>query len=57
MEERHNLKIDHETIRRWMRSSGEITSRRRSRLHRKKRERKESIGQMLQFGWQTPRLV
>ena len=49
LEERHKIKIDHETIRRWLRSSGEITARRRSRGHRKKRERKESIGQMLQF--------
>jgi len=49
LEERHNLKLDHETVRRWLRSNGEITATRRSRGHRKKRERKSSIGEMLQF--------
>jgi len=49
LEEREKIKIDHETVRRWLRSKGEITSRRRSRGHRKKRERKTSIGAMLQF--------
>jgi len=49
LEELHKIKIDHETIRRWLRSNGEITSTRRSRRHRKKRERKRAIGEMLQF--------
>jgi transposase len=49
LEEREDIKIDHETVRRWLRSKGEITSTRRSRGHRKKRERKTSIGAMLQF--------
>lgn len=49
LEELHKIEIDHETIRRWLRSKGEITSTRRSRGHRKKRERKKSIGEMLQF--------
>ena len=47
--ERHSIAINHETIRRWLRSNGEITASRRSRRHRKKRERKTSIGEMLQF--------
>lgn len=49
LEELHKIKIDHETIRRWLRKHGEITSSRRSRRHRKKRDRKSSIGEMLQF--------
>ena len=49
LEEREKIKLDHETVRRWLRSKGEITSTRRSRGHRKKRERKSSIGAMLQF--------
>ncbi len=44
LEELHKIKIDHETIRRWLRENGEITSTRRSRRHRKKRERKSTIG-------------
>lgn len=49
LEERHKIKLDHETVRRWLRSNGEITAIRKHRRHRKKRERKESIGEMLQF--------
>lgn len=49
LEERHKIKLDHETVRRWLRSKGEITATRRSRGHRRKRERKHSIGEMLQF--------
>jgi len=49
LEERHQIKLDHETVRRWLRSTGEITAIRKHRRHRKKRERKESIGEMLQF--------
>lgn len=49
LSERHSISIDHETIRRWLRSHGEITATRKSRGHRKKRERKRSIGEMLQF--------
>jgi len=47
--ERHRIKLDHETVRRWLRAKGEITATRKSRGHRKKRERKSSIGEMLQF--------
>lgn len=49
LEERHKIKIDHETVRRWLREKGEITATRKHRRHRKKRERKSSIGEMLQF--------
>lgn len=49
LEERHQIKLDHETVRRWLRSNGEITAIRKHRRHRKKRERKVSIGEMLQF--------
>jgi hypothetical protein len=49
LEELHKIKIDHETVRRWLRENGEITSSRKSRGHRRKRERKRFIGEMLQF--------
>lgn len=49
LEERHKIKLDHETVRRWLREKGEITATRKHRRHRKKRERKSSIGEMLQF--------
>lgn len=37
LEEYEKIKINHETLRRWMRQSGIITSERKKRLHRKKR--------------------
>jgi len=49
LEDREKITLDHETVRRWLREKGEITSTRRSRGHRKKRDRKTSIGAMLQF--------
>jgi DNA invertase Pin-like site-specific DNA recombinase len=49
LSELHKINIDHETLRRWLRESGEITSIRKSRGHRKKRQRRSSIGEMLQF--------
>src|SRR4030042_2797479 len=47
--ENHNISIDHETIRRWLRSKAITTSMRRKRPHRKKRERRGCCGEMLQF--------
>jgi transposase-like protein len=47
--EYHKISIHHETIRRWMRKNGIITSERKKRPHRRKRERKKAIGEMLQF--------
>lgn len=49
LKENENIEINHETLRRWMRSSGIITSERKKRPHRKKRERRKAIGEMLQF--------
>ena len=47
--ENHNISIDHETIRRWLRAKAITTSMRRKRPHRKKRERRSCFGEMLQF--------
>ena len=47
--ENHNISIDHETIRRWLRAEAITTSMRRKRPHRKKRERRSCFGEMLQF--------
>lgn len=45
----HSIGIDHETIRRWLRSSGIAVSIRKLRPHRKRRERRGSFGELLQF--------
>jgi transposase len=47
--ENHNISVDHETIRRWLRSIAITTSMRRKRPHRRKRERRSCCGEMLQF--------
>ena len=49
LEEYERIKVNHETLRRWMRQSGIISSERKKRPHRKKRERRKAIGEMLQF--------
>lgn len=49
LKEYEKIEINHETLRRWMRSSGIVTSERKKRPHRKKRERRKAIGEMLQF--------
>jgi len=49
LEELEKIKIDHETVRRWMRDNGIITNERKKRPHRKRRERRSAIGEMLQL--------
>ena len=39
LEEYHQIKVDHETLRRWIRSSGHVGWHRQKRPHRKRRER------------------
>lgn len=45
----HHLAIDHETLRRWIRDHGLTTVRRKKRPHRKKRERRQAIGALVQY--------
>jgi len=45
----YNISINHETIRRWMRENAITTSMRRKRPHRKRRERRSSYGDLIQF--------
>ena len=45
----YNLAIDHETLRRWMRQSSIMTSTRKKRPHRKRRDRRSAYGEMIQF--------
>jgi len=47
--EYHGIKIDHETIRLWLRQSAITTSMRKKRPHRKKRERRSAMGELVQF--------
>lgn len=45
----HQISIDHETLRKWMRAEAITTSMRKKRPHRKRRERRSCFGAMLQF--------
>ena len=45
----HSIAVDHETIRRWMRESCIMTSIRKKRPHRRRRERRSAYGEMIQF--------
>jgi transposase len=45
----HSISVNHETIRRWMRENAITTSLRKKRPHRKRRERRNSYGDLLQF--------
>ncbi len=47
--ENHKISVDHETIRRWLREQAITTSMRKKRPHRKKRERRSCLGELLQF--------
>ena len=47
--ENHNIPVDHETIRRWLREQSITTSMRKKRPHRKKRPRRNCFGELLQF--------
>ena len=49
LEEYHQIQIYHETLRRWIRSSGHIGWQRQKRPHRKRRERRSCYGEILQF--------
>ena len=49
LEEYHQIKIDHETLRRWIRSSGYVGWHTQKRPHRKRTERPSAYGEMLQF--------
>ena len=45
----HGIEVNHETLRRWMRSKSIMTSIRKLRPHRRKRERRTFFGEMVQF--------
>jgi len=47
--EYHNLNINRETIRLWLRSEAVCTGMRKKRAHRKRRERRTGFGDLLQF--------
>lgn len=49
LQEKEKISIDHETLRRWMRANGIITGQRKSKQHRKRRERMSASGAMLQL--------
>lgn len=45
----HGFKVDHETLRRWMKAAGMWAGRCKERKHRRRRKRRERPGQMLQL--------
>lgn len=47
--ERQGLKVDHETLRRWLIADGKWTKKRRRSEYRSRRARKECFGEMVQF--------
>jgi hypothetical protein len=49
LEERLQLRISSETVRQWLMASGLWSGRRAPRRHRKKRERRDGIGTLVQF--------
>jgi hypothetical protein len=49
LEERLKLQVSSETVRQWLMASGLWSGRRAPRRHRKKRERREGIGTLVQF--------
>lgn len=47
--EYHNISVDHETIRKWLRGQAITTLLRKKRPHRRKRQRRSCYGELLQF--------
>lgn len=45
----HSIALDHETVRRWLRNDGITHFERRRRKHRRKRERRSAMGELVQF--------
>ena len=45
----HSIKIDHDTVRRWLNANGGSNVQRKRRPHRSRRERRAAIGEMVQF--------
>ena len=45
----HSIRVDHETVRRWLMAKGGSNAQRRKRPHRSKRERRQAMGDMVLF--------
>lgn len=45
----HSISVNHETVRKWLREKAITTSIRKKRPHRRKRERRNCYGELLQF--------
>lgn len=45
----HRVAIDHETVRRWLAAAGGANVQRKKRPHRKKRQRRSALGELVQF--------
>ncbi|MDH3252102.1 MAG: ISNCY family transposase [Ignavibacteria bacterium] len=49
LQEYHHLRIDADTLRRWLKTGGQWLGVRAARRHRQKRQRREAIGALVQF--------
>jgi IS30 family transposase len=47
--EHHRLQINHETVRRWLMANGGNNMQRKKRAHRKRRERRTALDELVQF--------
>lgn len=45
----HNIKLDHDTVRRWLNANGGSNAQRKRRPHRNRRERRTGLGELVQF--------
>lgn len=45
----HKISVDHETVRRWLMAAGGTNVQRKKRPHRRKRERRAALGELVQF--------
>ncbi|MBS4028337.1 MAG: ISNCY family transposase, partial [Ignavibacteriales bacterium] len=45
----HSIRLDHETVRRWLSQAGGMTVGRKKRPHRRQRPRRSAIGELVQF--------
>lgn len=53
LSEAHKIRVDHETIRRWLMAKGGTNLQRKKRPHRTKRPRRSAKGELLQFDGST----
>jgi transposase len=51
--EEHHISVNHETVRRWLMAKGGSNVQRKKRPHRRKRQRRAAVGELVQFDGST----